>query len=111
MESLDEWFPGVILKRIERPVPHTNISLKSFDVRYDISADQVETEYAISSDRLRLVASETSVEINEKAPDVTPPVINDITGSHLVFIIAKVCLIFFLLNRYWTVADSDSNHC
>lgn len=76
------------------PVPHTTVTLKSFDVKYTIPADlhpleheETRTEKKLKSDRIRILAGETEVNnpiipYNETLP--LPPSVapkDEITGK------------------------------
>lgn len=58
----DEWYSGSILRRLEKPIPHTELKIVSFIVSYNRASDgsdaqQLEIEEEIKSDRIRLKAN------------------------------------------------------
>jgi hypothetical protein len=78
IESIDEWVPAVIISTKEVAIPHTTLTLKTFDVQYtttsaaaggddtgnDAAAGderiqaRVEIENGVRSDRLRLLVDD-----------------------------------------------------
>jgi hypothetical protein len=84
IEAIDEWMPAVIISTKEVAIPHTKLTLKTFDVQYTTTSGsgggdngdgrnagagagaggveqaqtRVEIEYGVRSDRLRLLVDE-----------------------------------------------------
>eukprot|EP01039_Chlorochromonas_danica_P003452 gene3452-3781_t len=85
VEALDEWLEAEVTRRVEIVIPHTQLTLCSFDVRYSIPGDVVETveEKGVKSDRLRIVASsEMQEEVikQQESEEPIPPKISEETG-------------------------------
>lgn len=56
IEELDDWMDAVIVGRREIPVPHTELTLKTFTVDHK-SKDGWKREEGIKSDKIRLLAT------------------------------------------------------
>jgi hypothetical protein len=86
---LEDWFEGEITRRIETHIPHTHLTLNSFDVTYSIHVaedlgqrDSLQHEYGIKSDRIRLFAVEHAERVGSSIYPAleTPVVIDQNTG-------------------------------
>eukprot|EP01038_Epipyxis_sp_PR26KG_P007581 gene7581-10329_t len=96
LEDLDEWFPGEITARLETHVPHTVVTLKTFDITYQIPQEngtisdykedktdvavELKVEKGVKNDRIRLFANADGTLIDNTRLKPIAPIINDNTG-------------------------------
>ncbi len=105
IQDIDEWISGEITARHEIPVPHTTVTLKSFDVQYTIPFDlhplgheETRSEKKLKSDRIRILAGEIqdhkpTVAYNETLP-LPPSALpkDEVTGKIRFFIANVSCV-------------------
>jgi hypothetical protein len=68
VETADEWFPALVMSCKEVAVPHTNITLKSYEVSY-IRDEEQEEEKQEDGDEKEEEGAEKGVEVEEEKED------------------------------------------